>query len=1022
MLAAALARRTGMIVFATEDRADKLALTRETARASGLLGTRFFADEGSPSRIPLSNDYADLVIMAELEDGALATVPLDEIKRVLAPKIGRALIGRGAWAGGDKKLTRTALEAWANKAEGVSVREDADGLWAVVEKPAKNGADNWSYWNHGADNNPASLDTAYGGPESIQWIGRPFQTGMSVLYLSAGGRVFLAYSGDRFSGNVGWPRYGPEDAIETKERQIHALEGYNGRLLWSRKLPSTPWFSYHAFAYSIWVATDEAFYYGETEDIVTLDARSGVETGRIKATDKGQTIYWLAVENCTAYVLTGEGKKGGVYSGQRLAAYKLATQERLWEHLEPTAIDAHAVAMSGGRVNFFAGEKRAAALDAATGREVWSNEKLDQPAAKAVKWSPVTSRMICFDDRVAILNVTRGLIVLSGKDGSELWRKERGLSRAFGNGAMAETGEVLLTNLIPKLASMKSETGEKVAGMFGFSGCGRLICTPRYAIGQLGNVVDMEEKKPVARQYMKPACAVGNIVANGLRYSAPHWCRCLNPFRGLLAWGRGPEAAKPAFPLEAGAPAQPAALDATAEDWTQYRRDGAHTGASPVSVGSTAPVEQWRFAPPTASLPTPVISVGGSIFAGGEDGIVRGIDAKTGKGLWEFPTAGKVYFPPTYSDGRVYVGSSDGRVYCLAADTGMAQWRFRAAPEDRRMLVYDRLTSRWPVNSNLVVDNGTVFACAGLVDTEGVYVHALDARTGNVKWTNDALGKSGHGMVPMGAMAMANGRLWLRTDRGHPSFDPETGALAKLPADGGDSADDGPDEPAPKAEDKNVPANLTPEPPSRERTGMGKDMGFFAGKYLIDGGRRLYSEQCDRVQSRCDAFAQALDASGTALYPRYMLARRGAPMFLMPAWDDELLVSTLGHKLSAVLVKEQLRCLDATRAMDKGVRAVLQAPPAARWTVASPHLNALALAQDAVLILQGVAKEISPGLSSQKTVMTSWRLAALNREDGKELWSLTVPSEPVFDGLTIDRNGRILVALANGTIVCYGQK
>ena len=50
-----------------------------------------------------------------------------------------------------------------------------------------------------------------------------------------------------------------------------------------------------------------------------------------------------------------------------------------------------------------------------------------------------------------------------------------------------------------------------------------------------------------------------------------------------------------------------------------------------------------------------------------------------------------------------------------------------------------------------------------------------------------------------------------------------------------------------------------------------------------------------------------------------------------------------------------------------------------------------------------------------------YNLTAFNPADGKQLFQAPLPSEPLPGGLIIDRNGRILVSLLDGGMVCYGK-
>ena len=141
-------------------------------------------------------------------------------------------------------------------------------------------------------------------------------------------------------------------------------------------------------------------------------------------------------------------------------------------------------------------------------------------------------------------------------------------------------------------------------------------------------------------------------------------------------------------------------------------------------------------------------------------------DAETGQRAWTFTAGGRVDSPPTIADGLAVFGSRDGYVYCLEAAKGRLLWRFRAAPVDRRIMVYGALCSTWPVNSGVLVQDGVAYAAAGIIDYDGTYVYALNAITGALKWQNTT---SGHldpslrkGVSAQGNLTLAQGKLWLQ--------------------------------------------------------------------------------------------------------------------------------------------------------------------------------------------------------------------------------------------------------------------
>ena len=50
-----------------------------------------------------------------------------------------------------------------------------------------------------------------------------------------------------------------------------------------------------------------------------------------------------------------------------------------------------------------------------------------------------------------------------------------------------------------------------------------------------------------------------------------------------------------------------------------------------------------------------------------------------------------------------------------------------------------------------------------------------------------------------------------------------------------------------------------------------------------------------------------------------------------------------------------------------------------------------------------------------------YRVVAFNPEDGKPLWEQPLPAEPEHWGLAVDRAGRVIVTLRNGSVVCFGE-
>ncbi|GAH72669.1 unnamed protein product, partial [marine sediment metagenome] len=93
---------------------------------------------------------------------------------------------------------------------------------------------------------------------------------------------------------------------------------------------------------------------------------------------------------------------------------------------------------------------------------------------------------------------------------------------------------------------------------------------------------------------------------------------------------------------------------------------------------------------------------------------------------------GRVDSPPTIWQGRALFGSADGHVYCLNANDGQLVWRYRAAPEDRRMTVFEQVESVWPVHGNVLVQNDILYCVAGrsMFLDGGLRLLRLDPKSG----------------------------------------------------------------------------------------------------------------------------------------------------------------------------------------------------------------------------------------------------------------------------------------------------
>jgi len=182
-----------------------------------------------------------------------------------------------------------------------------------------------------------------------------------------------------------------------------------------------------------------------------------------------------------------------------------------------------------------------------------------------------------------------------------------------------------------------------------------------------------------------------------------------------------------------------------------------------------------------------VIANGTLFFGSSADGKIYALDAKTGEQKWEFFTDAPVRFAPVAWKDRVFAASDDGYLYSLAATDGELIDKWRGGPTDDRVLGNGHIVGRWPVRGGPVIADGVLYWAAGIWQSEGVFIHAMDPETGKVLWTNDSSGGitmpqphggavAKSGVSAQGHLVVDGDALFVPTGRAVPAcFDRATG-------------------------------------------------------------------------------------------------------------------------------------------------------------------------------------------------------------------------------------------------------
>ena len=205
------------------------------------------------------------------------------------------------------------------------------------------------------------------------------------------------------------------------------------------------------------------------------------------------------------------------------------------------------------------------------------------------------------------------------------------------------------------------------------------------------------------------------------------------------------------------------------------------------------------------------------------------IDPLTGDFQWQYVTRAPIRYAPSVSSGVAYLGADDGLVRAVDISSGKELWQTRVGPVMPWVVGNDRMISPHPIRTSVVVQDGLVFATAGLFPSQGVYSVALAVDSGKVVWRRKIK------QSPQGYLLADQQKVFVPTGRSQPfAVNKIDGRfLYDLPSPGGSFC------------------MLTPEAffsgPGNSSTIQGKARQFgarmlsFQGKQFAAGGGRIWT-------------------------------------------------------------------------------------------------------------------------------------------------------------------------------------
>jgi outer membrane protein assembly factor BamB len=1036
-LTAALRLADNCVVQGLETDVKRVETARAAIRALGLYGP-VSVMQWSGKELPYVDNLATLVVC---EDAG--AVPAGELLRVVRPH-GAAAVKR-------------------------------DGKWTVTVKPQLRGTDDWEQHYHGADNNAVAQDTVVGPPRRYQWLGEPeWQRSHLAMpsinsMISTNGRLFTVedtasaehpalpgkqalVARDAYNGVVLWrvmfsdwhPTYirNKETPVQIQRRLaavgdvVYCTPGYSAPITVFDAATGAV-IKKHAgtagtmeFVYDrdvLYVVTGDQF---DVSPALAEGGTSALNASRFKREAYGPIINAPAdPKNDILAVDAGSGNQLWRISGADTKGYEGAT-----------------LGVIGDRV-VFATSTELVCLDRATGKAAWR-----VPAPIVLKGPAGIAVSLVLSDRAAYVADSAQLRAFRLADGKELWTTPATVNHHkppdvfLANGLVwaaaydASTGRpapALELNRMgangfdPETGKLVKQLDQAMAGPMGHDRCYRNRITTRYYINTAtggSDFLGLSSASEFPNPWIRSTCGVGPLPCNGLYYGGPPSCACCNSvmLNGLNAMAAEPGLAKSDQPVKVDAKATlekgPAFAEISSlkfptsdstDDWPTYRHDNARTGTTKNEVPALL-TKCWEVKLGTRAS-APVIAAG-MVFAADVDGhAVCAIGAADGKIVWRFSAEGRVDSPPAYYQGLVLFGSRDGSVYCLRASDGTLAWRFR--PLERRLIcAYGQPESAWPVCGSVLIRDGLAYFAAGRnsFTDGGIFLYALDPRSGKVVHQKRMVGPYGENGFPIENREVVNGMsiegfkadVFLADDKllylRHQAFKADLSPV--------------------KLQDVKQP-HLIPSPGFLEAIPQHRSfwtidtmlhydiptgLGGVHGDILVIDGSRFY-EVRGYTPGRTAWFDPR--TSGYTLYA----GTYGGPA---KASADAAATGT-GKRVATQATAKQAK---GKKARAKNQAASNVAPSTELWSSSIPLTGkAIALAND-VLFVAGTPVVFPEGdLAKAYEGRMGGILWAASASTGEKLAQYTLDAPPAWDSLAV-ANGMLFLSLADGRVLCMGPQ
>jgi outer membrane protein assembly factor BamB/ubiquinone/menaquinone biosynthesis C-methylase UbiE len=564
-----IASQGQFVVQALFDDEEQVHAAREAISSQGASG-RVSAAMIHAERLPYADNLVNLLIFDQVDNAWERQQLLAEAYRVLAPR-GMAYCRKSEGAPSQTELAASV---------GFEASSSAGGL--RLTKPWPEEIDEWSHHLHGADGNPVARDRVVGPPKHYQWLGGPrwaqsHESDSNFRCLvTARGRLY--YIVNEAPTSLAGPESPPDKWFLT------GRDAFNGVVLWKVPIRQWGWREWKPSWFTprpgvipinldkrVVAVGDHVFAtLGYRAPVSKLDGRTGeiLQTfdntsrtseilhhdGQLLVTvNQGDRAVVKRIDTASgALVWVSENDYGGTITDYyRFTAMRGSVPEAEVDPTLDIATDGVVVGMLDG--------KSVVCLDFATGKEKWRTEfpldEADHNAGRIRARDKVWTGTMIVREGVLVHASPNRLAAFSAETGEVLWQQAKkylqhlwyewkdvfvidGLVWTWSSELSREPFEGLRgSSTFPiSVNGYELHTGElvreiplgKIFKTHHHHRCYRNKATERYILASRRGTefVDLEGGPHSVNNWVRGTCHMGMMPANGLQYAPPHPCQC----------------------------------------------------------------------------------------------------------------------------------------------------------------------------------------------------------------------------------------------------------------------------------------------------------------------------------------------------------------------------------------------------------------------------------------------------------------------------------------------------------------